>query len=151
MEKEYLNEENYKKVRNIVLAVGICLLIVAIVFAVLLISAIKTPEPEMSDPDWFKLVTQRNGKIFGFAAGTGVTFIFSLMCFGFAFKRFFMGVAAQQTMPVATEMINKGSQNISPAISNIASAIRQNTVFCSYCGKSIEANSVFCKHCGKQQ
>jgi hypothetical protein len=53
------------------------------------------------------------------------------------------------------DIANNSADIMENAVSQTASAVKnglkENTLFCKYCGEKIDADSKFCKHCGKEQ
>ena len=74
------------------------------------------------------------------------------MILSFAFKQEISRYLKNESVPV----INEASEELSPAIKNVASAVKQglsedsDKKYCTACGAKIETNDRFCGQCGNK-
>ena len=111
--KEYLNEEKYKKVKKVLITIGCISLIIGIG---LFIGSFFVKVPAMGQEGWFE-ASKLQSKLRFVAFPFG--FMIPLMTFFIAFRREMTAFSAQQVMPVAKEGINE----MAPTIGNVAGEI----------------------------
>ena len=164
--KEYLNEEEYKKVNKkvktaglVVLLLGVCLLISGIL---VVFSASFMKVPSMGDPNWFDASSAQMGRsslgMFMIIPGIFVTVVGCMIRFGVANRREIMAYQLQQLMPLAQE----GTEKMTPTAAKYSRTIVRETVKglkeglseeerkCKYCGTFVDGDSKYCKNCGKE-
>ena len=172
--KEYLNEEQYKKSNKkvktiglIVMIIGLCLIFMGISF---LADASQMEVPQMGAENRYEIKSAKIGKQATGSAmiipGFGITLIGCMLRFIVGNRRNIMAYQMQQVMPIAQE----GMEKMTPTLKNITNEMApsygtvakeiakgikagmadEEFVYCKHCGAQIDSDSSFCKVCGKQ-
>lgn len=132
-------QKKHKKIKITLRIVGSILLLAGIIFVIIAMV------------DFFLSVAEFNGrpsKMWGFLCGVPLIPIGTgLLALGF--KKEMMGYIKNESVPI----INELGQEVSPAIQNIAAAVKKGATkstgtTCS-CGQINNSESKFCKNCGK--
>ena len=119
MEKEYLNEEKYNKIKKILKTIGFISLSIGVI---LFVMSLLIRVPEMGQDGWFELESKKDHLRF-------LSFIFGLMLpmsmFFIAYGREIRAFQAQQVMPVAKEGIEKMAPTAGVVAKEVTKGIKE--------------------------
>lgn len=118
--KEYLNEERYKKANNKVKWGGRIAMLIGI--SMILIGIFVVKVPDMGSDGWFEAESTRNFLIF---PGIFVTLVGAMVRFIVANQRNIAAYQAQQMRPIAQEGIEKMAPSVGVAAKEITKGIKE--------------------------
>lgn len=147
--KEYLNEEQYKKTNKKIRAAGLVLIGIGILLMVIGFFLIQIPP--MGTPGWDDATSKSNLYKFPGIILTAV----GIKLFVRSYRRKIMAYRMQEGIPLAQEGIEKMTPTAADAAKEVAKRVKEGLaeeeiLFCKWCGAQIDADSLFCKKCGKQ-
>lgn len=128
-EKEYLNEEKYKKANKKVKVIGIIIMLIGlslIGFGIYtIITANKIEVPNMGDPNWYSISSNQMGKQatggFMIIPGIFLTVVGLMVRFLIGNRREIMAYQMQQLMPIVKE----GTETVTPIATKAAKEITE--------------------------
>ena len=129
----------HEKNKRTLKIVGICVLSIGFILAAIGFISFFSSFSTGETPDYF------------WCAFLGLPMLaFGGMISMLAFKREIAQYVKNESVPV----INDASEELSPAVRNVASAMKDgfegDKIPCPHCGKQLEKDSVFCNACGKR-
>ena len=116
-EKEYMNEDSYKKVKTVLIVIGCLSLVLAVA---LIILGVMMKVPDMGADNWFEMSSKR---MLTFAGAFVFGIMIPLITFTIAFRREMFAFTLQQTMPLAQEGVEKMTPTAAKSAGTIAKEV----------------------------
>ena len=167
-EGKYVNEKNHKKMKNILIGIGvslICLAAILIAVGVLLIIKGKgLMDTDMNDPDWFDKSSSGGSWLFGGSFMLAISLMFIAGAIALIVKahtRELASFAVSSVAPVASDTIKYANKEIGPEVGKTIETLTGSVVKtvakaknpgkeCPKCGKENKKSSKFCAYCGSE-